>query len=321
MKKPLIIYVTKGGKELAERLTALLGGGEYVPYREAKIEKAFSEKQPLIFIGACGIAVRAICPHLKHKSEDPPVLVLDERGRFVISLLSGHLGGANALAEKVAELLKATPVITTASEVKGLPALDLWLKEQGALLENWDILKKLQGKLVNEGALSVFLEPPLALPLPAPLKKAPSSQKADFIITYKEGHHSKPFFFIKALCLGVGFHDKEKELCRKVIALLKEKGLSPRAVKYVATLDKRGKNPSFSKLAATLSAESKIFTGEDLSRVFPPSPSHAQKALKIPGVAEPCALLAAEGGPLVLPKTTYEGITVAVAVHAAFTFR
>ena len=92
----------------------------------------FAKAELIIFIGACGIAVRTIAPLLKSKTEDPAVLVLDEAGQYVISLLSGHIGGANAYAQKIAGLTGATPVITTASDVRGKIAVDVFAKERSS---------------------------------------------------------------------------------------------------------------------------------------------------------------------------------------------
>ena len=90
----------------------------------------FQKSDALIFIGAVGIAVRAIAPHCKSKATDPAVIVLDERGRFSIPILSGHLGGANDLAKKLASICGAVPVITTATDIEGVFAVDEWAKAQ-----------------------------------------------------------------------------------------------------------------------------------------------------------------------------------------------
>ncbi len=320
MKPPLILYVTRAGKALAEKLAPFLQG-EASRYSASEVEKAFCERRPIVFIGACGIIVRAIGPHLKHKSQDPPVVVTDERGQFVISLLAGHLGGANELAKKIASFLGATPVITTASDVQGTLALDLWLQEKGAVLRDWGALKRLQSKLLEEGSLAVFLEAPLDFPLPEPLKRVEMPSQADLVLTYRNLSYPGPAFLLKALCLGMGFHDGERELYKKVTQALQREGLSPEAVRCIATLDKRAQNPAFSEMARRLSAEALSFEREKLCQISAPSPSYAQKVLQIPGVAEPCALLAAEGGPLVLPKISFQGVTLAAAIHASFTFR
>ena len=91
----------------------------------------FETREGLIFIGAAGIAVRAIAPWVKDKRTDPAVVVIDDSGRFSISLLSGHLGGANGLAEETAKLTGGIPVITTATDIHGRFAVDNFAKEQG----------------------------------------------------------------------------------------------------------------------------------------------------------------------------------------------
>lgn len=93
--------------------------------------RQFEEADALIFIGACGIAVRSIAPYIVSKKQDPAVLVLDECGKFVISLLSGHLGGANELTQTVAEILGAQPVVTTATDLHKRFAVDVFAKKSG----------------------------------------------------------------------------------------------------------------------------------------------------------------------------------------------
>ena len=135
-----IISFTQKGYSLSTRLKSLLGeevnlafGGKisdsnellsiYMPLSEW-VQLYFRQGNALIFIGAAGIAVRAIAPFLKSKITDPAVLVMDEMGSFVIPILSGHIGGANALARKIAALLGAQAVLTTASDVNNIPAID-----------------------------------------------------------------------------------------------------------------------------------------------------------------------------------------------------
>ena len=93
------------------------------------LEEAFAQQFPVIFIGALGIAVRAIAPLIRHKTVDSPVLVLDEAGQFVIPVLSGHLGGANELAQQIAESLHSAAVVTTATDVNGLFAVDVFARK------------------------------------------------------------------------------------------------------------------------------------------------------------------------------------------------
>ena len=124
------ISFTPRGRALAEKLCEAMGGTAEDARREGFslsdwTERAFSEAQALVFVGAAGICVRAIAPFLRNKTEDPAVICLDEAGHFVIPLLSGHLGGANDLAREMARQCGATPVITTATDVNHLFAVDL----------------------------------------------------------------------------------------------------------------------------------------------------------------------------------------------------
>lgn len=120
------------------------------------LAKIWPEAAGLVFIGATGIAVRSIAPFLRHKSCDPPVLVIDAGGKFVISLLSGHWGGGNSLAAHLAGLLRAQPVITTASDRSGLFALDLAAQAKGLRIVDWDKLPYFQALLLEGQSLPVL---------------------------------------------------------------------------------------------------------------------------------------------------------------------
>lgn len=99
-------------------------------------QERWREADALLFIGACGIAVRAIAPLVASKTEDPAVLVMDEMGRHIVPILSGHIGGANVLAQRLSELTGAECVLTTATDVRGVPAIDSWAMEHGCAIEN-----------------------------------------------------------------------------------------------------------------------------------------------------------------------------------------
>lgn len=132
-----LISFTNRGEGLANRLAEGLAGEAMRCGRPLSLDawtrQSFLHADGLIFVGAAGIAVRAIAPYVKSKAQDPAVVVVDETGRFAISLLSGHLGGANALAQQVARLCGATPVITTATDQNGVFAVDSWAKIQGCM--------------------------------------------------------------------------------------------------------------------------------------------------------------------------------------------
>ena len=113
---------------------------------------------------AAGIVVRTIAPLLKDKKTDPAVVVLDEQGKFAVSLVSGHLGGANELAREIARHLGGEAVITTASDVNDLPSIDLWARDNDLVIENWDVLPLVGTRYVNNGGLRVYTDIRLDLP-------------------------------------------------------------------------------------------------------------------------------------------------------------
>jgi cobalamin biosynthesis protein CbiG len=155
MKKTAIIYITDNGLSLAQRLTALASDVKIVKFASGVVTELWSKYEALVFIMASGIVVRTIAPLLRDKKTDPAVVVLDEAGKFAVSLAGGHLGGANELASEVARFLGGEAVITTASDVNGLPSLDLWARDHGLIIENWQDLPQVSTRYVNNGGLRI----------------------------------------------------------------------------------------------------------------------------------------------------------------------
>ena len=121
----------------------------FLPLDRAIYGVCFSSMDALIFVGACGIAVREIAPYVKSKKTDPAVVCIDEAGQFVIPLLSGHIGGANALAEKLAEKLDATAVVTTATDVRGKFAVDAWAARHGCAISDMGLAKAVSAAILE----------------------------------------------------------------------------------------------------------------------------------------------------------------------------
>ena len=111
-------------------------------------EEDFEDCDAIVFIGACGIAVRSIAPFVKSKKIDPAVVVVDEQGQFAISLLSGHIGGANELTEEIAEILRAQSVITTATDLNDKFAVDVFAKKNGCFISDMELAKEISAALL-----------------------------------------------------------------------------------------------------------------------------------------------------------------------------
>lgn len=158
MKKIFLISFTDNGQALAEKLACGLDqkGMEAQAFRcgnplplSAFASQGFRKADALIFVGAMGIAVRAIAPHVVSKVKDPAVVVIDEKGNNAISVLSGHLGGGNELTQLVAEITGVNPVITTATDVQGVFAIDLWTKKNNCKILRSDRIKVISAALLS----------------------------------------------------------------------------------------------------------------------------------------------------------------------------
>ena len=157
-----VIAFTRRGAALGRSLADALGGSLHVPARvapeggaeaysslEGWTAWAWARADALVFVGAAGIAVRAIAPHVRDKFSDPAVVSVDEVGRFVVPLLSGHVGGANELARRVAALTGGQAAVSTATDVNGLFAVDVWARERGMAITDRVLAKEVSAALLE----------------------------------------------------------------------------------------------------------------------------------------------------------------------------
>ena len=144
----------------------------------------FAQSDALVFVGAVGIAVRAIAPHCRSKASDPAVVVLDECGRFAVPVLSGHLGGANDLARALAAVCGAVPVITTATDAHGIFAVDEWAKHQNCTVLEAERIKHVSSKLLAGQSVRFAAEFPVQGTPPAGVDPARTPAEADFALIF-----------------------------------------------------------------------------------------------------------------------------------------
>ena len=127
---------------------------------KACVDTYFGQVDAIVFVTASGIAVRSVAEHLAHKSEDPAIVCMDECGKHVISLVSGHAGGANALTQMLADVMWATPVITTATDVEGSFSIDDYAREHNLVVTDWAKAKAISAEVLATGAEPVWIEEP-----------------------------------------------------------------------------------------------------------------------------------------------------------------
>ena len=179
--KAAVAAFSEKGIETARAVARLLGADVWVPARYARpglrvIEPGlnewagarFADCGALVFVSACGIAVRAIAPFVRSKAEDPAVVVLDEAGENVVSLLSGHLGGANELAKEIAAAVGGRAVITTATDVRGVTAVDSWAVAHDCAVENIHAVKEISSAALAGREIGVAVTEELT-PAPWPV--------------------------------------------------------------------------------------------------------------------------------------------------------
>ena len=256
----------------------------------------FHHVRALIFVGACGIAVRSIAPHVKNKMTDPAVVVVDETGKFAVPVLSGHVGGANELARKIAAFIHAVPVITTATDVNNLPAVDEWAVKNNCVIGNPECVKNISGALLEGKSVGVAVtDENIAAPFPVTLWLRP-----------------------KVLVLGAGCNRgiNPSEFERAAEDFLSGAGVSVLSLKAVASIDlkkdeeamnifaERHNIPFVTFGAEELQALKGNFTASEKVREFTGTDNVCERA---------CVLCAGDGAVLMRSKTVYNGITFALA--------
>lgn len=316
--KIAIFYVTNRGRVLAERLAGHYAGADIRKYASKFSSQLWKKDNTLIFIMATGIVVRTIAPYMKDKKTDPAVIVMDESGHYVISLLSGHLGGANQKAGEIARFLGGEAVITTASDINNLPSIDLWAKAHDLVIENWDLLPKAGTKLLNKGSISVFTE--AGVDLPEAFICTEDAGTADMVISdaaipadrKRQALYLRP----KDLVLGIGCNSgtSEQEIESAVRKSLTDHNLSFLSLHSIATIDIKKNEPGLVSFAEKCGLDIRVFNADMLNTVEGVAHSHAaKKATGAQAVAEPSALLAAGSGQLLVHKQKIGNVTVAVA--------
>lgn len=278
--------------------------------------KAFEEADALVFCCASGIAVRAIAPHVKDKRTDPAVLVIDEQGIFVIPLLSGHLGGANALAEALAKQLGATPVLTTATDVNGLFAVDVFAKANDLYIEDMALAKAVSAALLNREQVGFRSDLPVTGDLPRELTED-GANLGILISAGKETPFPRTLRLIpRRYVAGLGCRrgKSEEELEAFLTENLARCGVGVHELKALASIDLKRDEQGLVSLAGKLAVPFLTYSAEELQAA--PGDFTASAFVKettcVDSVCERAAVLAS-GGMLVVKKVAENGMTFALA--------
>lgn len=339
-----IISFTDNGIQLSKKIAGEMGDEEidiFTKYTGPQDEQTFSSVHfveerigewageqmksgnTMLFIGACGIAVRAIAPCVANKLQDSPVLVMDEKGDYVIPILSGHFGGANEIAERIADRIGAVPVITTATDINGKFAVDLFAKRNGLYIVNRDGIAKVSSKVLSGKEITVSVEP-------GHMEEAGKRPKEIRMVTYPPGRFvdivitAEQKAFEAAITLrpreyvvGMGCRKgKERE---KIEALIQKSiesaGISESQLFALASIEQKKTEEGFLAWSRKTKIPFLTYTAEQLQDVegdFRTSVFVYEK-VGVDNVCERAALKACGGGKLIYKKHAEDGMTIAIA--------
>jgi cobalt-precorrin 5A hydrolase/precorrin-3B C17-methyltransferase len=341
VKRIAIFHITENGRRLAERMLARFADAEVLKYSVAAVESRWKTDRALVFIMASGIVVRTIAPLLRDKRTDPAVVVVDDAGAHAISLTGGHLGGANELAREIADHVRGEAVITTASDVNGLPPIDLWARQHGLVAEDWGMLPAVGTRYLNKRNLSVYCD--VELELPGDFIRVVDPRSADVIISHqrdvyggifsrsnaagassREPHRISEQLFLRPrdLVVGIGCNSgtTAAEIEEAVRTTLDKANLSFLSVAACATIDIKRNEPGLHEFLQDHALPLYVFGKQELNAVAGVEESETVfRATGARAVSEPSALLAAGAANLLVRKQKKGNVTVAIARKEAGT--
>ncbi len=346
MEKISVLAITKNGVSIGLRLKKyfpnweifapskfLNGNKEIVWYSESTSEKLvelFKNNSALICLFSLGAVIRLIAPHLKDKKTDPAVIVIDDKTNFVISVLSGHLGGANELTQIIAQKLNSIPVITTAADVNKTIAVDLVGKEFGWKIDDDSTVTKISAHMVNEENIGIYQEVgknnwwkelPKNVKIYHSLEEMKNSNaKGYLIISDKilEGDFLKNSVVYRppSLVIGIGLHwDTSKEIIKEGLDFCLQKfKLSEKSIAKLVSIKKLEDIKGLVDIGKEMGITVEYVNREDLAEISAPNPSDTVKAFEGTSSVSEAAAIKVSGGELIVEKQKFPpNLTIAIA--------
>lgn len=348
MVKTAIVAITKHGIEIARKIKQKMpevkvfvpekhrdGGIDIDWFSEQStqlVSTLFKTHEALICIFSLGAVIRMVAPHLVDKKSDPAVIVIDDRANYVISALSGHLGGANELARLVASFLGAQPIITTAADVNATIAVDLVGREFGWTIENFENVTKTSAFMVNEENIAIYQDAGEKTWWHAQLPKnvviVDSIDKiklpefkaglviSDMVVSDPDVRSKSVIYRPKSLVVGIGLHwDTSKDVIESgVKKVFSEKGLVFASIRNISSIDREARVKGLEEFSMQYGIPVEIYDKDKLASVSVPNPSDTvQKFEGTASVSEASSLLSSKGR-LVVPKQKFPpNLTVAIS--------
>lgn len=321
-----IFSFTDTGRKLAERIgkrNDLVFRNEKISFfiekRTDILKEDFLRYDGIIFIGAAGIAVRKIAPFVNSKLTDPAVIVIDEMCRYVIPILSGHIGGANGISDAISESFGAVSVITTATDVNGLRAIDEILPKKDFTFENPEFIKNINSKMLRGEIIKVYCSENIEPEFPKEsIFKASSYKEADVVISSDKNNNfdEKCYVFYKRIVLGVGCRkDTLPDVFESVVEnALSEAGVTTNDVKIIASVDLKKDENAILEYVKKNGIEFRTFSASELSEIqgdFDES-DFVKEITGVSNVSERSAAACSEAGRFLIKRKAESGVTVSV---------
>lgn len=284
------------------------------------VEENFKTYDCFVFIMASGIVIRLIKDLIEDKLRDPAILVMDVKGRHVISLLSGHLGNANEETLQLAELINATPVITTASDTLDTLSVDLFARRQNCKITDFKQAKKITALIVNHAPVNIHSKWPLDEKLPNNLSFDTSDvlYEGTILVTNKDipFHEDKVRLFKKNLIVSMGC--RKNTPTQNIIQLIKEEffneKLSLHSIKKIVSIDLKKEEIGFIETANLLEVPFETISKNKIRKIenrFDGS-AFVSKSIGVSCVSEPCGAIASNNGNQLIEKKVKSGMTLSV---------
>jgi cobalt-precorrin 5A hydrolase len=346
MENVSVLAITKNGINIGEKLKELFPNWDiFVPsklsnenksiiwYSEPtsdKIIELFKNSNALICLFSLGAVIRLIAPYLKDKKTDPAVIVIDDKTNFVISVLSGHIGGANELTQEISEKLNALPVITTAADVNKTIAVDLVGREFGWKIDDETTVTKISAHMVNAEPIGVFQqtgnkkwykELPKNVTIYNSLEELKkSNSKAHLIISDtiidNELAQESVIYRPQSLVIGIGLHwDTTKDTIKDGIEhCLKKFNLSSKCIAKLVSIKKSEDVQGLIDLGEEMKIPVEYVNREELAEIITPNPSNTVKAFEGTASVSEAAAIKISNGELIVEKQKFPpNLTVAIA--------
>lgn len=327
--KTAVISFTESGRRISERIAAWSGDvtrfcfrghsdGGAVSFDDLSglMSDIFEQYEALVFVSSVGIAVRAAAPHIRSKLTDPAVTAVDDGGRFAVSVLSGHIGGANELTRRIADILGAVPVITTSTDVHGKFSPDMFAKQNGLVICDMKAAKAVAAAVLNGEPVGVRC----SFPHSAVPPELHENGSCDIGISVSESEDEKPFgttlcLLPRNLVVGIGCREGAdcESIRTHVMSVFSGSKLDIRRVSAIASIDIKAEEQGLNEFCERFSLPLLTFTAEELMAAKGKF-SHSDFVERTTGADNVCERAAVcAGGTLKVPKTAANGVTAAVA--------